>query len=69
MLRDLQAYGQDTTKQLLTADESQNHPQPSEVNGVPHTSEDTTMQTRENNTQIDMNQHRQNMISMIDDIQ
>lgn len=68
MLRDLQEYGQDTTKQLLTADESQKQPQPSEDKDASQNSEDIIMQEHEN-TQIDMNQHRQNMISMIDDIQ
>lgn len=68
MLRDLQEYGQDTTKQLLTADESQSQPQPSEEKDTSQNSQDITMQEHEN-TQIDMNQHRQNMISMIDDIQ
>lgn len=68
MLRDLQAYGEDTTKQLLTTDESQNHPQPSEAIDASNYNEDTTMQEHEN-TQIDMNRHRQNMLSMIDDIQ
>lgn len=68
MLQDLQAYGEDTTKQLLTDDESQNHAQPSEAINASNNDEDTTMQEHDN-TQIDMNQHRQNMLSMIDDIQ
>lgn len=68
MLRDLQEYGQDTTKQLLTADESQTQPQLSEDKDASQNSQDITMQEHEN-TQIDMNQHRQNMISVIDDIQ
>lgn len=68
MLKDLQAYGEDTTKQLLTGDESHNHPQPSEAINASNNDEDTTMQEHDN-TQIDMNQHRQNMLSMIDDIQ